>query len=335
MGTPSSGRAVEEPLLYFGHADPSRRVSILRRPVLWLTGQPLVRTLTVGHPLGKRVASRFVAGETLDQGIHAAQQLNVLGIGAMLNHLGESVTSAETAATATDHYVQALKRIRESPSLDCNISVKLTQLGLDVGPDVARENLERVLDVAEESTPATLVMVDMESREYVDRTLDLYLALRDRHPAVGLCVQTYLRRSADDVRRIAGPEAIIRLAKGAYLEPADVVFGSRREVSASYALLTSTLLLSGSVVHLATHDPQLLDGAVRFIRARSISNTRYEFQMMYGIRRDLQRRLVGEGEPVRVYVPYGTQWYPYLTRRLAERPANIWFFASNAIRPKG
>jgi proline dehydrogenase len=253
----------------------------------------------------------------------------------MLNHLGESVTSAETAAAATDHYLRALKRIRESPGLDCNISVKLTQLGLDVGEEVARENLERVLEVAEESAPPTLVMIDMESREYVDRTLDLYLELRDRHPELGLCIQTYLRRSADDVRRIAGPEAVVRLAKGAYLEPADVVFGSRREVTASYAMLTSTLLLSGSVVHLATHDPELLDGALRFVRARSISNRRYEFQMMYGIRRDLQRGLVAQGEPVRVYVPYGTQWYPYLTRRLAERPANIWFFASNAIRPKG
>jgi proline dehydrogenase len=276
-----------------------------------------------------------VAGESLEQGIRAAEQLNALGIGAMLNHLGESVTSAETAAAATDHYVEALKRIRESPSLDCNISVKLTQLGLDVGHGVALENLERVLEVAEEATPPTLVMIDMESREYVDRTIDLYLELRDRHPELGLCIQTYLRRSADDIRRIAGPRAVVRLAKGAYLEPADVVFGTRREVSASYALLTSTLLLSGSVVHVATHDPELLDGALRFVRNRSISNARYEFQMMYGIRRDLQRGLVAQGEPVRVYVPYGTQWYPYLTRRLAERPANIWFFASNAIRPKG
>jgi proline dehydrogenase len=192
--------------------------------------------------------------------------------------------------------------------------------------------MERVLQVAAETDPPTLVMIDMEASEYVDGTLEVYLALRDLFPALGLALQTYLYRTADDARRISGPKAMVRMVKGAYLEPLEVAYQRRRDVSENYAKVAATLLTSGAVVHFATHDPRLLEGAKRFVRSRGIPSTRYEFQMLYGIRRDLQAALVAEGEPVRVYVPYGTQWYPYLTRRLAERPANIWFFVSNALR---
>jgi proline dehydrogenase len=195
--------------------------------------------------------------------------------------------------------------------------------------------MERVLQVAAERDPPILVMIDMEASQYVDRTLDAYLALRDRFPAMGVCLQAYLHRTAGDAQRIGGPKAIVRMAKGAYLEPPEVAMRTRAEVRRSFARVAATLLVGGGVVHLATHDEGLVAGAKRFVRTRSISRARYEFQMLYGVRRDLQADLVAEGEPVRVYVPYGTQWYPYLTRRLAERPANVWFFLSNLLRRGG
>ncbi len=308
---------------------------ILRIPTLWLTERRLVRRIVTETPMGRRVVQRFVAGDTLEDGMSAAQRLAERGIAAMLDHLGENVESAAQAAAATDSYIRALKRIQEAPDLDCNISVKLTQLGLDVSFDLCAENIERVLQAAAGQDRTTLVMIDMEARPYVDRTLQIYLGLRDRYPNVGVCLQAYLRRTAADAQRIGGPRAIVRVAKGAYLESVDFAFRTRREVRRSFTTIAATLLASGSVVHIATHDPGLVQGTERFVRARSISNRRYEFQMLYGIRRDLQRSLVAEGEPVRVYVPYGTQWYPYLTRRLAERPANVWFFLSNLFARGG
>ena len=291
-----------------------------------------MRRLMTEHPLGRRLAGRFVAGDTLEDGMVAARSLDRQGVAAMLDHLGENVSSAAQASEAADNYIRALKRIEEYPELDCNISVKLTQLGLDTSIELCLENMERVLQSASGPDRATLVMIDMESRDYVDRTLDVYLDLRQRFPNVGVAIQSYLYRTADDVRRIAGPEAIVRVTKGAYLEPPEVAFRSRADVRANYARLAATLLLSGAAVHVATHDPSLVEGAASFIRERSIPRDRYEFQMLYGIRRDLQAGLVRDSQPVRVYIPYGTSWYPYLTRRLAERPANVWFFVSNALR---
>lgn len=312
--------------------------SRLRGTTLWLTEAGWIRRLVTERRLGRRVAARFVAGDNLDAGMRVAGRLGESGIAAMLDHLGENVASPEQASRATDAYVLALKRIGEERGLDCNISVKLTQLGLDASSDLCMENVERVLQSADGPAGATLVMIDMEAREYVDRTLQVYLALLARYPNVGLAVQSYLRRSEEDVRAIAataGPRAVVRMVKGAYLEPAEVAFQGREETRRQFAALSATLLAAGSTVHFATHDPRLVESARRFVRARGIPAGRYEFQMLYGIRRDLQRALVEQGEPVRVYVPYGTSWYPYLTRRLAERPANAWFFISNALRRGG
>lgn len=309
--------------------------TVLRGPILWVTERQAVRVLIQQTSLGRRVAGRFVAGDTLEDGMDAALQLHGRGISAMLDHLGENVASPAQAAAAADVYIRALKRIRESPDLDTNISVKLTQLGLDVSYDLCVENMERVLQVAAERDPPILVMIDMEASPYVDRTLEAYLTLRDRFPRMGVCLQAYLHRTADDARRIRGPQAIVRMAKGAYLEPPDVAIRSRADVRRNFARVAATILADGGVVHFATHDERLVAGAKRFVRTRSISRTRYEFQMLYGVRRDLQAELVADGEPVRVYVPYGTQWYPYLTRRLAERPANVWFFLSNLLRRGG
>jgi proline dehydrogenase len=250
----------------------------------------------------------------------------------MLDHLGENVTSPEQASAATDAYVLALKRIHETDGIDANISIKLTQLGLDVSYELCMENSERVLDAARER--GTLVMIDMEASEYVEPTLRAHRELRERYPRVGVALQSCLYRTADDVGRL--PEgSFVRLVKGAYLEPPDVAFQRRREVDLSWVQLFATLIARGHTVHVATHDDRLTDGVVRFMARRDVAWERAEFQFLYGIRRDLQHRLARDGYPVRVYVPYGGEWYPYLTRRMAERPANVWFFVSNLIRVRG
>jgi proline dehydrogenase len=307
---------------------------LVRAPVLWVTEQAVVRRAMQGSAIGKRFAGRFVAGDSLDDGIIAARQLSGRGIATLLDHLGENVSSSEQASVAADAYIEAIRRGRETPGIDCMVSVKLTQLGLDSGVDVCAENMVRVLQAAEEQDPPLRVMIDMEASEYVDRTLDLYLALRSRH-LVGVCLQSYLRRTGADAERIAGPDAVVRVTKGAYLEPREIAFQRRDEVSRSFISVTKTLFEHRSAVHLATHDEHLVAGARAYLHRTGVPRERFEFQLLYGIRRDLQNRLVEGGEPVRVYVPYGTQWYPYLTRRLAERPANVWFFLSNALRPRG
>lgn len=304
----------------------------LRGPVLFVTGLEPVRRLVTGTSMGRRVATRFVAGETLDDGLGVARDLARSGTAAMLDHLGENVTSSAQASAAADQYVLALKRIHESPGLDCNIAVKLTQLGLDLGIDLAVENMERVLSTAAEG--GTLVEVDMEAHGYVSATLDVVRRVRERHDNVGVALQAYLLRTAEDVLRL--PEGLpVRLVKGAYLEPAEVAYQRRHEVDAAFARLATTLVARGHRLHLGTHDPRLLAGTARMLRRRGLRWDGHELQFLYGIRRDLQRRYTEAGYPVRAYIPYGDEWYPYLTRRMAERPANLWFFVSNLIRTGG
>lgn len=301
---------------------------LLRAPVLRLAEAGWFRRLATGS-LGWRVASRFVAGETLDDAIRAAKALDGRRISTMLDHLGEHVTAPEHVAQAVAAYLRALDRIRIEPFLDVLLSVKLTQLGLDFSHELAVANMERLLEAAREAD--TLVMIDMEESGYVDRTLRVFHELRTRHERVGVALQAYLRRTPGDVDALP-PGSIVRMVKGAYLEPPEFAYPSRREVDAAFARLTATLLARGHTVHVATHDPRLLDGTTAYVTDRGIPWSRVEFQMLYGIRRDLQLRLAGDGYPVRVYVPYGTEWYPYLTRRLAERPANMWFFVANLVR---
>jgi proline dehydrogenase len=294
----------------------------------------VVRRFVTDHALGRQLAGRFIPGEGLEDVLAAARSLDGLGMRSILNHLGENVRTAGKAAEATDGYIRTLERIRESRNLGYAISIKPTQVGLDLSFKLCVANTERVLEVAA-SDPPILVMIDMEASAYADRTLNAYLALRERFSNVGVCVQANLHRTAADVERIGGPGSVVRVVKGAYLEPEEIAYQRRREVDRNFARVSATLLAAGSTVHLATHDPKLLEGARSFIRAHSISATRYEFQFLYGIRRDLQSGLVRDGEPVRIYIPYGEEWYPYLTRRLAERPANIWFFLSNLVRVRG
>jgi len=302
----------------------------LRAPVLWLTGLPPIRRFVTTSRLGRGVALRFVAGERLEEGLAVARHLRGRGIAAMLDHLGENVESEEQAAAAADQYVRALKRIEEEGDLDCNVAIKLTQLGLDLSRDLCLENTERVLAAAADR--GTQVMIDMESHEYVDRTLDTLRRLRGTYPGVGLALQSYLYRTTEDVFDL--PEGTpVRLVKGAYLEPPEVAYRKRRDVDRSFARLFATLLARGNEIHVATHDPRLLEGAVRLVDRRGAWD-RVEIQMLYGIREDLQNGYASAGRPVRTYIPYGDQWYPYLTRRLAERPANMWFFATNVLRSR-
>lgn len=288
---------------------------------------PVRRFATGGA--GWRVASRFVAGESLADAFDAAARLRADGIATILDHLGENATTPDQEDAAAADYVAALEGIRARPELGASISIKLTQLGLDTSVDRCLECVERVLAAVGPGGP--VVMIDMEASAYVDRTLAIHAELRRRGRDVGLALQAYLHRTPGDVEAL--PErSVVRLVKGAYLEQPDVAIADKGEVDAAFARLGATILARGHTLHVATHDPALVAGAERHAIERGIAWDRIEFQMLFGVRPDLQVGLAARGRPVRVYVPYGTEWYPYLTRRLAERPANLAFFASNLLR---
>ena len=304
-------------------------MSILRGPILRVAQNGWFQAVATRSPAGRAVARRFVAGETLDEAMEVVRKLAGEGFSTILNLLGESVRTPEQAKEAADAYIESIRRIRAHPGLDCAVSVKPSQLGLDLSSALCLAELERILEEAEEA--GIWVEIDMEASASVDRTLAVFREARARHERVGVCLQAYLRRTATDVFEL--PEGSrVRLVKGAYLEPPEVALQRRRDVDRAYARLFVTLLALGHSVDVATHDPRLLDGVRRYLATHPADRARVEFQMLYGIRRDLQRRLASEGYPVRVYVPYGTEWYPYLTRRLAERPANLWFFVSSLAR---
>ncbi len=282
--------------------------------------------------LARGFARRFVAGETLDEAIEAARGLAGRGITVTLDLLGESVDDAPAAEAARDEAIAMLERMGPVPGVDTNISVKLTQLGLDIAEPLCRGNMVRILDRAR--ALGGFVRIDMESSEYTDRTLGLFTehlfpVYRDH---VGVVIQSALRRSAADVERLVALGARVRLCKGAYLEPAEVAFPDKADVDRQYVALMETLLTRGRYPAIATHDERILAHARAFVAREGIAPDRFEFQMLYGVRRDLQDRLVADGFRVRVYVPFGTQWYPYLMRRLAERPANIAFILGNLVR---
>ncbi|HTT67270.1 MAG TPA: proline dehydrogenase family protein [Gemmatimonadales bacterium] len=304
---------------------------MLRRTFLYLSEQPQIFAFIRGNRLARRLASRFVAGETMDSAAAAVRELNGRGIAASLDLLGESVTKADEARSCAATVAEILARIA-ADRLDCNVSVKLTQLGLDLDRGLCLENMRRILDRGREL--GISVRIDMESSAHTQRTLDLFE--RDLLPVygdrVGIVIQSYLRRSAADVDRLIGARARVRLCKGAYQEPATVAFPDKADVDRSYGELIEKLLEHGHQPAVATHDPALITRVRRFVEAKAIAADRFEFQMLYGIRRDLQEELRRAGYRVRVYVPFGTQWYPYLMRRLAERPANIAFILGNVVK---
>jgi proline dehydrogenase len=304
---------------------------MLRAGLLYLSEQPSIFRFIRSNALAKKLSSRFVAGETLDTAVSAVKELNAQGITASLDLLGESVHSAEAARAAARTATLMLDRIA-ALKLKANISVKLTQFGLDADPKLCAENLHRLLDRGREL--GIFVRIDMESTEYTQRTLELFST--DLRPAygdgVGVVIQSMLRRSKVDVEQLVASQARVRLCKGAYQEPPMVAFPDKRDVDRSYSELMEMLLERGNYPGIATHDEALIARAKGFAKDHAIGRERFEFQMLYGVRRDLQRRLVREGYHVRVYVPFGTQWYPYLMRRLAERPANIAFILGNVLK---
>ena len=304
---------------------------MLRSALLYLSNQPRVFRFVRNNKLAKRFARRFVAGETLEDALRAIQGLNAKGISASLDLLGESVTNEREARAAGAAYVGMLDRIAER-RLDANVSVKLTAMGLDISEELCASIMHEVLRNAQSLN--TFVRLDMESSAYTERTLRLF---EDRlYPAyknhVGIVLQSYLYRTWSDVERAVRMRCRVRLCKGAYKEPASVAFAEKKEVDANYKKCMQALLEHGNYPAIATHDPQLIQEAKRYAAEHDIDSSRFEFQMLYGVRRDLQEQLVRDGYRMRVYVPFGTQWYPYLMRRLAERPANVAFMTGNVVR---
>lgn len=304
-------------------------LTIFSRLVLGVAAHPTVRRVAAHSPLTRALVRRFVAGETLEEALAVVHALNGQGLRVTLDHLGENTTTREEADAATGEALRALEGIR-SGGLDANISVKLTQLGLDVGEYVMMENAERLLEGARGLH--NFVRIDMEGSSYTARTIELFRDLHRRFENVGIVLQSSLYRSMADARALTADGARIRLVKGAYREPPHIAFRRKRDTDKNYLRMMEFLLLEGHYPAIATHDEAIIEHARAFARMHAIGGDRFEFQMLYGVRRDLQLSLAQQGHRVRVYVPYGAQWYPYLTRRLAERPANLLFIAKSLAR---
>jgi proline dehydrogenase len=300
----------------------------------------------MGWSVARRVASRFIAGQTLADAIRVVRELNASGINATMDHLGEHTTTPEIAVRATGEILETLDGIRLA-GVHSNVSIKLTQIGMALDEDLCAENLERILQRAQDC--GSFVRIDMEDSPWVDKTLDLCQRVRNERSFknVGVVIQSYLFRSEADVRQLTANGVPIRLCKGAYKEPDEIAYPKKEDVDASYDRLAA-IMIDGSLalgcppisadgiipplVALATHDERRIEAAKAYAHNVSLPKSALEFQMLHGIRRDLQISLAKDGYPVRIYVPFGTEWYPYFTRRLAERPANLWFFISNFFR---
>ena len=318
---------------------------MLRSFFIYLSKANWARKLVMGMSLARKMSARFVAGETLADAIRAIKELNVKGINATLDHLGEHTATAEDSRSATRDILQALDAIQAS-GVRANVSVKLTQFGLVVDPKLCADNLAAIVERA--ASYNNFIRVDMEDSPVTQITLDIMREMRQRgFNNVGIVIQAYLYRSEDDIRQLIQDCYTVRLCKGAYKEPARVAFPQKKDVDTNYDKLAA-LLIDGAkekgcpavtddgryppVPGLATHDARRVEFAKEYARKVDLPQQAIEFQMLYGIRRELQDQLASEGYPVRVYVPYGTEWYPYYMRRLAERPANVWFFVSNFFR---
>ncbi|OGO28077.1 MAG: hypothetical protein A2W33_10620 [Chloroflexi bacterium RBG_16_52_11] len=319
---------------------------MLRSLLIYLSKAAWARNIVTRWKFAWRAASRFVAGERLEDAIRAVQTLNRKNINATLDLLGEHTTNIDESLRATQDILVILDGIAQS-GVKSNVSIKLTQIGLALSEDVSRENLKRILERAKAT--GNYVRIDMEASQCVDATLRLLREMRDGNgfDNVGIVVQSYLYRSEEDVRQLIQECTNIRLCKGAYKEPVEIAYPKKADVDSSFDRLAQIMmdgaLASGCPVlsengyipprpALATHDERRVQKAVAYAEKIGLPKNSIEFQMLYGIRRDLQERLAKQGYPVRVYVPYGTEWYPYYVRRLAERPANLWFFISNFFR---
>ncbi|HEU4522156.1 MAG TPA: proline dehydrogenase family protein [Thermoanaerobaculia bacterium] len=282
--------------------------------------------------IGRRLSGRFVAGMTVEQALEATAATNGRGMSVSVDNLGENVTNIEEARESEHLYHELIDQI-VGRKLDANVSLKLTHMGLDVDESVSRTIVNEL--VAHAARNDNFVRIDMEGSPYTQKTLDIVRELH-RQPGnaghVGAVIQAYLRRSMADVESLCAEGIRIRLCKGAYKEPAEIAYQAKSEVDANFVELMKVLLKSGTYHGIATHDPKMIDATIAFARAENLRPDSFEFQMLYGVRRDLQEQLVRDGWRMRVYIPFGTEWYPYLMRRLAERPANVLFIAKNLLR---
>ncbi len=301
----------------------------MRSLLISLSHRRSLARIAVRSQLTRPIVARFVAGETLDEALSAIAALKRAELHTTVDVLGESVTSPELATAACDRYVATLSALA-SRGLDPNVSVKLTQMGLEIDPALCRSNVERILEAAR--AVGGFVRFDMEDHTRTDATLTLWREAHETYPRTGVVVQSALRRSAADVEWIVAAGGSVRLCKGAYAEPRSVAYLNKSTVDANYARLMERLLTSGSYHAIATHDPRLIGRAMEITTREGIDRDRFEFQMLYGVRRDLQRMLVRRGFTVRIYVPYGREWYPYFMRRLAERPANVGFMLRAIVK---
>jgi len=305
---------------------------MLRAFFVWLSESRALRGVAERSSIGQRTSGRFVAGTTVEEAMAATRKMNDLGLTVSIDNLGENVTNPDEARQSAALYHQLLDEIT-ARGLKANVSLKLTHMGLDVDEKLARENVCAL--VAHAVRCRNFIRVDMEGSPYTQRTLDFVRELHrvpGNEDSVGAVIQSYMRRSRRDVDELLAERIRIRLCKGAYKEPHEVAFQKKSEVDSNYVALMKVLLKSGVYHGIATHDEKIIEATKTFARAEKIAPESFEFQMLHGIRRDLQQKLVREGWRMRVYIPFGTEWYPYLMRRLGERPANVFFIARNLLR---
>jgi proline dehydrogenase len=302
---------------------------MLRSFLLYLSERERLKKLLTGNARGRRLASRFIAGENLEEALHVIRRVNAEGFTVTLDCLGESVHKPAEAEAACRTYLDLLNRLA-AEKLNSHVSVKLTQLGLAIDEELARRNLASLAESA--ARHRNFVRVDMEGSAFTDATLRVFYALDAPRDEVGIAIQAYLRRTKADVQELLKHGARIRLVKGAYNEPAEIAFPLKRDVDENFRRLTEKLLASGNYHAIATHDERIIATTKSFASTRGISPQNFEFQFLYGIRRDLQQQLIQQGWRVRLYIPYGREWYAYFMRRLAERPANLFFLMRNLIR---
>jgi len=310
---------------------PRETLLVIRALLLKLSNSRRMARWVTSNGVSRRMARRFVAGEELDEAIAAARACNRAEMMASLDYLGENVASEADARRARDAYLGIFDRIARE-KLDANVSLKLTQLGLDLGEEFCQGLVETIVERA--AGYGNFVRIDMEGSAYTQRTIELAKRVRAKNPAVGVVIQSYLYRSEPDVRELIGIGCRMRLCKGAYKEPPEIAFPQKAAVDANYIRLMQLLLPSGIYHGIATHDPRMIAATLDFVAEHRIAKDRFEFQMLYGIRTDLQQKLVRDAYRMRIYIPFGRDWFPYFMRRLAERPANLVFFIRNLFRSK-
>ena len=304
---------------------------VTRSALLYLARHEGLKDFATRFSLFKKMTTRFVAGEDIEEAIAAIREINAKGATASFDHLNESVASAAETEEEVREYLRILSRIDET-GIRSNVSIKLTQFGLEIDPELAYRNARAVVEDA--ARRGNFVRIDMESSAVTQVTIDIFKRLRAEFGLndVGIVLQSYLRRTYDDVQDILKIPARIRICKGAYNEPPEVAFPDKKDTDENYIRVMKLLLSSGTYHGIATHDPKMIEATMEYAQKEGIGREAFEFQMLYGVRRDLQTKLAADGYNLRVYVPYGKHWYPYFMRRLAERPANVWFVLKNVFK---